>query len=293
MTDIVITYVDGLDPLWQKDYEEYVGRKILAKRFRDWGFLKYLFRGIEANMPFVGNVFLIVARESQVPAWVNRDKVRIVLHEDIIPAEFLPIFNASAIEMFIHNIPGLNEQYLYFNDDMYPILPSQETDFFRDGKPMIGFSKCFFRTSMFMKLTGVADDFARKALGKRRGLYFVRPQHICSPMLRSVCQKVYDQMEAEIRPTISRIRNQFTPNQYLFLDYMYYDGTAVSQRISKRHFSLAVNNAEKVCAFLANPDRKLACINDVEMSEEKYVQLRDRIQVAFEERFPQKSAYEL
>ena len=35
--DAVITYVNGLDPLWQKDYEKRVGVSILSKRFRDWG----------------------------------------------------------------------------------------------------------------------------------------------------------------------------------------------------------------------------------------------------------------
>ena len=44
--DAIVTYVDGLDPLWQKDYETAVGEKILDKRFRDWGTLKYQFRGI-------------------------------------------------------------------------------------------------------------------------------------------------------------------------------------------------------------------------------------------------------
>lgn len=293
MTDIVITYVDGLDPLWQQDYEKYVGKKVLAKRFRDWGLMPYLLRGVQENMPFVGKVYLVVARDSQVPAWVNREEVKVVLHKDIIPEEFLPIFNASAIEMFLHNIEGLSEQYLFFNDDMYPIRPCKETDFFRDGKPVIKFSKCFFRSNMYMKLTAVADSMARKALGMGKGLYFVRPQHICSPMLKSVCDKVYKQMEAEIRPTISRIRNQFTPNQYLFLDYMYYSGQAVSEKLSNRHFSLAVSTADKICSFLANPDRNLACINDVEMTEEKYNQLRERMLVAFQTRFPNKSRFEI
>ena len=50
--DIVITYVNGLDPEWQKSYEKHTNTPILEKRFRDWGTLKYLFRGIEKNMPF-------------------------------------------------------------------------------------------------------------------------------------------------------------------------------------------------------------------------------------------------
>jgi hypothetical protein len=67
---------------------------VLEKRFRDWGTLRYLFRGIAENMPFVRKVHLVVSHESQVPEWVNREEVHIVLHKDIIPAEFLPTFNS-------------------------------------------------------------------------------------------------------------------------------------------------------------------------------------------------------
>ena len=76
--DIVITYVNGLDPIWQKDYEQHTNTPILEKRFRDWGTLRYLFRGIEKNMPFIRKVFLVVACESQVPEWINQEEVHIV-----------------------------------------------------------------------------------------------------------------------------------------------------------------------------------------------------------------------
>ena len=95
--DIVITYVNGLDPEWQKDYEKHTNTPILEKRFRDWGTLKYLMRGIEKNMPFIRKVHLVVARESQVPEWVNRNEVNIVLHKDIIHAEHLPTFCSNTI----------------------------------------------------------------------------------------------------------------------------------------------------------------------------------------------------
>ena len=106
--DAVITYVDGLDPLWAADYAAAIGHAPLAKRFRDWGTLPYLLRGIERFMPFVEKVHLVVARESQVPQWVS-DKVHVVLHADIMPAEVLPCFNSCTIEMFLHRIPGLSQ----------------------------------------------------------------------------------------------------------------------------------------------------------------------------------------
>lgn len=290
--DIVITYVDGKDPLWQKDYEEYVGRKILAKRFRDWGFLPFLFRGVEKYMPFVDNVYLVVARESQVPQWINRDQVKIVLHKDIIPTEFLPLFNAGAIEMFLHNIEGLSEHYLYFNDDIYPVRPCKESDFFIEGKPATGFAKCFFKLNMFKKQTALCDRLARKTLGQKPGLFFVRPQHICTPMRKSICTQVYDLLKNEIKPSISRLRTATTPNQYLFLDYMYYSGQAISRRLSSRHFSLAASSADKISSFLANPDRNLTCINDVEMPEQKFIEMQAKIADAFSKRFPEKSRFE-
>ena len=58
--DIVITYVDGNDPVWKQDYEKTTRIPVMEKRFRDWGTLKYLLRGIEASMPFIRNVYLVV-----------------------------------------------------------------------------------------------------------------------------------------------------------------------------------------------------------------------------------------
>ena len=69
--DAVITYVNGLDPLWQKEYADTVGGDILQKRFRDWGTLPYLYRGIRRHMPYINNVYLVVSGQSQVPDWVK------------------------------------------------------------------------------------------------------------------------------------------------------------------------------------------------------------------------------
>lgn len=87
-------------------------------------------------MPWIRNLYLIVSNKEQVPAWVNQENVKIVLHEDIIPARFLPTFNSTAIEMFIWKIPGLAEHFIYGNDDIYPMWPSEPDDWFTpEGNP--------------------------------------------------------------------------------------------------------------------------------------------------------------
>lgn len=290
--DIVITYVNGLDPLWQKDYEAHTSIPVLTKRFRDWGTLRYLMRGIEVNMPFIRKVHLVVARDSQVPKWVNRDVVNVVLHEDIIPAEFLPTFNCNPIEMHLHRIKDLDEEYMYFNDDVFPMLPCKPTDLFVDGKGVLGMSRHLLSLDMFKKICRNSDVVARKALGKRPQITFLRPQHVCTPMLRSECCELYESVEQDIRSSISKTRTAKNISQYLFLDYMYLKGKLINRRLSKRHFSLGITSVEKLRKFITNPDRMFTCINDVQLSEERYEELRRVLIESFETRFPNKSKFE-
>lgn len=290
--DIVITYVNGLDPLWQKDYEAHTSIPVLTKRFRDWGTLRYLMRGIEVNMPFIRKVHLVVARDSQVPKWVNRDVVNVVLHEDIIPAEFLPTFNCNPIEMHLHRIKDLDEEYMYFNDDVFPMLPCKPTDLFIDGKGVLGMSRHLLSLDMFKKICRNSDVVARKALGKRPQITFLRPQHVCTPMLKSECCELYESVEQDIRSSISKTRTAKNISQYVFLNYMYLKGKLINRRLSKRHFSLGITSVEKLRKFITNPDRMFTCINDVQLSEERYEELRRVLIESFDTRFPNKSKFE-
>ena len=292
--DAVITYVDGNDPVWKQDYEKTTNVPVMEKRFRDWGTLKYLLRGIETKMPFIRNVYLVVSHPSQVPEWADREQLKIVLHKDIIPAEFLPTFNCNPIEMHLHRIPGMDEEYIYFNDDMFPVGVCRPTDFFRDGRPVIGYYTHLFASGMYKKICRNSDRLARKALGMKPSCFFTRPQHICSPMLKSQCEELYAKVEDEIRKTsATRTRTEENLNQYLFLDYMNYKGLVIREKISNKHFSVAVASPDSLRDFLHNPTRNLVCINDVRLSEERYEQLRGAILDAFQSTFPSKSRFEL
>ncbi len=286
--DIVITYVNGLDPEWLDSYARYTNTPILEKRFRDWGTLRYLLRGIAENMPFVGKVHLVVSGESQVPEWLNRDIVNVVLHRDFIPAQYLPTFNSNTIELHLHRIKGLAEEFVYFNDDIFPMLPCKKEDFFRNGKGVIGINYHLLWVDMFKKICRNSDHAARKALGQRPRLWFIRPQHICSPMLRSENETVYEAIRASLTP----IRTSRNITQYLFTNYLYLKGLIINRRQPRRHFSMGVASPGRIKKFLLNPDRRLACINDVRLSDERYNEMREMMLTSFETRFPQKCKYE-
>lgn len=290
--DAVITFVDGSDPLWQQDYRAAAGRQALAKRYRDWGTLPYLLRGIERHMPFIDKVYLVVSRESQVPAWADTSQLKVVYHSDILPAQCLPTFNSCTIELFLHRIPGLAEQFLYFNDDLFPVKDAVAHDFFPDGKAATGFSHHLFAPGIYKRQTRNADRLARKALGLKVPPGFLRPQHSVMPMLRSASATAFRKVEAELMASLTPLRDARNCNQYLFPDYQLMSGCGRARRLSNQHLSLATVSPQRLAAAIRSPREKILCINDVEMSPARFEALRDALLTAFAAHFPDKSRFE-
>lgn len=289
--DAVITFVDGNDLLWQQTYAEAVSQDILKKRYRDWGFLPFLLRGIEQNMPFIKNVFLVVSSKSQVPEWVSSE-VHIVLHKDIIPEEFLPTFNSTTIELFLHRIPGLSEQFVYFNDDLIPVNPLAETDLFRGDKIVTRFSHHLFANNLYKQQTKQSDCMARYAAGLRNSCVFIRPQHTITPMLQSVSQDVFARLYSILQPHITPLRRKDNSNQYLYTDYLYHIGRVHLSPISTKHCSMALYGASQIAQTIRQTKRSIICINDVSMSDERQQTMSAAIQSAFQSRFVRKSRFE-
>lgn len=140
--DIVIPWVDANDPEWQQEKRKYAGESATNTtsdsrevRFRDWDTVKYLFRSIEMYMPWVRKVFFITY--GHLPKWMNTncEKLRIINHKEYIPPQYLPTFSSHTIELNLHRISELSETFVYFNDDLLVLRPTQESDFFIDGIP--------------------------------------------------------------------------------------------------------------------------------------------------------------
>ena len=61
-------------------------------------------------------------------------KNEIIIHHDVLGIG--PVFNSHAIESSLHRIPGLSENFIYLNDDVYVRKPVQPEHFFSDGIPL-------------------------------------------------------------------------------------------------------------------------------------------------------------
>ena len=295
--DLVIPYVDGSDRQWIRDYIRTTGmHNPSPERFRSWGTLKYLFRGVEKYLPFIDRIVLLVARESQVPAWVNEKTVKVVYHREFIPNQFLPTFNSGTIESYLWNIPDISELFLYANDDMFPInLMSKDEFFTPEGKPILSFEvnkdyktsdiwRCELRTGLDM----IADSLGKERYPQHD---IIKPKHNIAAMRKSTLDAVGELCKDQIAKSISCIRKKQNVTQYIYSYYEYYtDGYA------KGNYSFVYlrthSDLKTIIDTILDSDYQLVCIND-SGSVKDYPRTRYLLQQCFEKKFPVKSKYEL
>ena len=136
--DFVVTWVDENDPVWQKERQSYWNNHYgdnSVCRFRDWNLLRFWFRGVEKYAPWVRKIHFVTY--GHYPQWlnVNHPKLSIVKHSDYIPSEFLPTFSSHPIELNLHRINALSEEFVFFNDDFYLLDSVVPEDFFVESLP--------------------------------------------------------------------------------------------------------------------------------------------------------------
>lgn len=137
--DVVITTVDGSDPAWLEKFNavltKQAGESALAKtsnaaRYTTHDELRFVLRSIHYYAPYVRTIHVVT--DAQCPEWldVGHPRINLVDHKDIIDPQYLPCFNSDAIESCLWKIPGLSERFIYFNDDVLLMAPTNESTFF-------------------------------------------------------------------------------------------------------------------------------------------------------------------
>lgn len=148
--DAVISWVDGSDELHQKkmlpfleDAEKLKSKKFKT-RFKQINEIKYTVDSILKFAPYIENIYIIT--DNQTPDFLtktdeenNYTKVSVIDHKTIFSGyeEFLPTFSSRSIETLMFRIPNLAEHFIYLNDDFFLINPTQPSDFFKNGFPVL------------------------------------------------------------------------------------------------------------------------------------------------------------
>ncbi len=89
------------------------------------GEITFSVRSVLQYLPWLRTVHIVTDGQTPPvdPELLRSGKVRIVDHGEIVPAEYRPTYASTAIESFLHRIPGLSEVFLYDNDDYLHFSP--------------------------------------------------------------------------------------------------------------------------------------------------------------------------
>jgi len=326
--DFVVPWVDGQDLDWQKEFKEHNKNDSYCdttfKRYRDWGLLRYWFRGVEQYAPWVRKIFFVTS--GHVPDWLdlNNPKLVVVKHEDYIPSEYLPTFSSHPIEVNMHRIKGLSEKFVYFNDDFFLLDHLKKTDFFRGDLPvdMAGEFPNYFESPVISSIHINNTILINKNFNKRKFIMknlskWYNPKYkelaICSlllspwsrfvgfychhlpqPFLKSTFNEVWAKEYESLHETsLNKFRSRNDVNQYAFKLWQICTGKfyPFNKRDHSELFLLTEENYESARDLIISGKKKVVCINDEGEFGEDFEKIKSILINAFESKLT-KSTFE-
>ena len=331
--DFVIPWVDGSDPDWQRRKAAVTGEALTddrPQRYREWGLLPYWFRAVEAYAPWVRKIHFICDQDP--PRWLNtaHPKLHIVKHTDYIPEAYLPTFQANPIELNLHRIEGLSEQFVYFNDDMYLLRPMAPEAFFKKGLPVDNAVMNPVSTADLLEANGDNRIFyiayndiqylnrrysLRECIRRNPGKWFApvygkyllrnltvlpwprflgfRVEHLPQPFLKKTFEKAWE-TDFDILDATSRhpLRHDHDVNQWLLRMFQLAEGNFYPGKPKKKAFFNLSEDNTAIVKMITGQTVDMLCINDASVPEASLEAVQKELLEAFHRILPQKSTFE-
>lgn len=332
--DVVIPWVDGSDKGWQDQRNQYISEiqypevSTAGYRFRSWDNLQYIFRGIEKFMPWVNRVFLITW--GHIPPFLNREYERLVVikHEDYIPQKYLPTFNTNTIEMNLHRIEGLSENFILFNDDLFPLQRIEEEYYFDNNEVCdqavqtivvpspnsVSVYQCQYLNNIriinkhFDKREVIACNkekwfckaYTKEDIEHNNNLsywnYFTgfRAHHMAQSYKKSTFKEIWDR-ENKLLDMASRNKFRFYSDitEYVVRYWQLCEGRFKPRKALGKTLTLRDNEIDEICEFIELKKDIMICIEDVDYPDKDFKVARRRINESLNKILPDKSLFEI
>lgn len=234
--DVVITWVDGNDPVLNAKRAAYIKpeeareKDIAApNRYANRGEIYWCVRSVNKFMPWVRRIFLVT--DGQDPHVESSIPVEIVDHKVIFRGyeQYLPTFCSISIEAMLWRIPGLSEHFIYLNDDLmicHPVTPGM---FFpQPGHVLVHARKSsLFWTNAWYSLKCFCGSCRVNHIQRMMNAAaitgnthsFIRLAHTPHPLIRSTLEQFYTSHPERL---IQNIEQRFRSLQHFRTDELCY-----------------------------------------------------------------------
>lgn len=331
--DIVLPWVDGSDPEWLAVKKEICNIDHPEKaadsniRYESWDNLHYWFRAIEKYMPWVHKIFFITW--GHLPEFLNTDhpKLEIVRHEDYIPEDYLPTFNSGTIEMNVHRIKRLAENYILFNDDVFPLKPIPQEYYFQNDmvcdeaveniivtaaigpianlarymqvNNMVIINRHFKKREVQKNHWGkwYCEDYG-ELLERTKSLQYwddfpgFHDPHMANALKKSTLEKIWNlETEALDQASRGRFRGYKDINHYLIRYWQICEGNFIPRRTLGKMCLVNKDNYRVYAKGIYGQEWQMVSLNE-DCTPEEFEPIKKKMNEAFGKLLPEKSSFE-
>lgn len=328
--DLVLPWVDGNDSNWRRERDKYLSKKPIDEtRYEPWDNLQYIFRAIEENMSWINKIFFVTW--GHLPDWLNTkcEKLCIVKHEDYIPEQYLPTFNSNVIELNYFRIKDLSENFILFNDDLIPLQSMPMTYYFKDGFPCEEAVETHFLlkesenkevshwwnysnvnnmiiiNKHFNKLTVIKENYAKwfnpiygERLKQNLSMYYWHNfesfvySHEAAPMKKTVLKEIWEkEYETLDYACHNRFRDSSDVTHRLATMWQICSGQFTPHKFEGKFFLVEKEKVDEIVNAIKKKKYPIICLN--ERTEDSFEFIKQEINAALQEVYPQKSSFEL
>ena len=278
-------------------------------------------------MPWFHKIVLITYGHLPDFLVIDHPRLIIVNHKDYLPPQYLPTFNSSTIEMNIHRIQNLCENYVYFNDDVFPLQSVKEEYYFQNNMVCDEAVENIITTAAFGPVANMArymqvnNMFIINKYFKKREVQKKHPEqwfceeygdrlertksleywrdfpgfydpHLANAMKKSTLSKLWEK-EPEIldRASQNHFRAHSDVTQYLIRYWQLCEGEFIPRRTQGKVFFVDIHNYKEVANSIRSREYQMISINENCTAEEFQI-IKKEINQALTEIFPEKSSFE-
>ena len=331
--DIVITWLNENDPIWLKQKQDCMDRFPVESgsdsniRFEGWDNLRYWFRAIEKLLPWFRKICFITS--GHVPDFLDMDhpKLLFVKHDDYIPHSYLPTFNSNTIEMNLHRITELSDNFVLFNDDTFPLQKIEESYYFKEDMVCDEAVEGVIFTSSFGNVSNIAkyaqvnnmiiinkyfkkrdvqkkfwdkwycEDYGDR-LERTKSLQYWNDfpgcydPHVPSAMKKSVLRSLWElEGDALDRASSNHFRAHTDLTQYLIRYWQICSGSFHPRRTLGKVFFVDIHNYKQIAESIRKREHQMISINE-NCTVEEFKIIKAEINDALAGLFPEKSSFE-
>lgn len=138
--DLIYLWVNGSDPEWNQRFQQFKPKEMqvedISDRYIEKNELLLSLRTVDQYLPWIRKIHIIT--DNQFPNWINvhNSKINFVSHQALF-GKGSNIFNSNSIQYAISRIPGLANNFIITDDDVFWIKYIPKSFYFNSGTPII------------------------------------------------------------------------------------------------------------------------------------------------------------